>query len=249
MPTTQQNGYMQAATPFYGGSAGVQSDRAAQMQTGYRQSLGNQYSAINAQEEEQRRQLQARQQQQLFANQLQGQAAGTSGPSAAQMLLQQGSDAAAQNAAALAAGTRGNPMLAQRQAQQAQQAIGGQAAQQAAMLRAQEQQQAQGLYGQMLGQIRGADMEGRGMYGQQGLGYGAQGIQGLGLQQGMDTAIMGAEGQTNALNVGAYGDAQSRELERQRIEMERQAAERQFWASIIGAGTGAVGTVLAAGAT
>lgn len=88
-----------------------------------------------------------------FGEQLQARAAGTAGPSAAERLLQQ---ALEQNIAALraqaAAQAGANPALVARQLQQQQATLGQQAGQQAAILRAQEEERAQTALGQFLGQ-------------------------------------------------------------------------------------------------
>jgi hypothetical protein len=90
-------------------------------------------------------------------NQLMGMASGTSGPSAAQSLFQQSLDRAQKGAMSAAVSTRGiNPVAAARVGADAGANIAGEGAAQAAMLRAQEQQQAiamlQALQGQMGGQ-------------------------------------------------------------------------------------------------
>lgn len=101
--------------------------------------------------------LDARNRQAELADLLQARATGQAGPSVAEQQLQMGQDQATQNAAALAAQSRGNPLLAQRQAQvQAGQAQ-AQTNAEAARLRAQEQLQAQQQLGQVAGQLRAQD--------------------------------------------------------------------------------------------
>lgn len=88
--------------------------------------------------------------------QLQGQAAGTSGPSAAQLLLNQQTGQNLNNQLALAASLPGNQISsANRQIMQNQAVAQQQAIQQAAILRAQEQQQAQSLLGTTVNQAIG----------------------------------------------------------------------------------------------
>lgn len=88
-----------------------------------------------------------------LANQLQAQAAG-SGPSAAQALYKQAAQNQAAQASALAASQQGNVNagLATRGAQQAAAQANQQAAGNAAVMRNQEQLQAQGMLGQLSGQ-------------------------------------------------------------------------------------------------
>jgi hypothetical protein len=84
------------------------------------------------------------------------------GPSVAQQQLMQGQEAALKNAAALGASqsARGGGFGGINRQMMQQAAQGSQdVAQQAAMLRAQEQQQAMGQYGQFLGQNRGQDLQ------------------------------------------------------------------------------------------
>jgi hypothetical protein len=125
-------------------------------------------TSFRSQQEEQLRQLQVREQQQGLAQALAAAAAGR-GPSVAQTQLQGGLDEASRQAMAIAAGQRGNPLLAQRQAIAATQGAGLQGAVQLAALRAQEMQQARGELASVLGGTREADIAGRGQYGQQAL--------------------------------------------------------------------------------
>lgn len=92
-------------------------------------------------------------QQSDYINQLRGQANGTGAPSVAQMLLQQQTAKNAQGAASAIASQRGmNPALAAKLALDQAAGQNQQAAGQGAILRSQEQLQAQGLLGQALGQ-------------------------------------------------------------------------------------------------
>lgn len=91
------------------------------------------------------------QQQQQFVNALQSQANGTGGPSAAQQLMQNAMDQNAANSYSMAASQRGtNPMLAMRNAAQANAQAGLQSAGQTAAMRAQEQLNAQQMLGSQL---------------------------------------------------------------------------------------------------
>lgn len=108
------------------------------------QNVGWQDSGLNAQ---------SRAQQQGLAQMLMQRANGQGGPSAAQGMLQQGRDQAIQNALAIAnSGRGGNRGFAMRQAQMAGAQAMQSAAGQAAILRAQEQQQATG---QLAGALQG----------------------------------------------------------------------------------------------
>lgn len=96
---------------------------------------------------------------------MQSAAAGSGGPSAAETMQQGLFDKAIQRAFGLMRSNRAaNPAMAARMGQQAQAQLTGEAAQQAAMLRAQEQQQAvaqylQALMGQQQGFYQGKGLE------------------------------------------------------------------------------------------
>jgi hypothetical protein len=138
---------------------------------------------------------QARGYQTQLLQQLQDQAAGK-GPSLAQMQLQQGTEQNLRQQAAMAAGGR-NPGLASYQAAQNQSGAGQQMAGQAAMARLQEQQQAQGMLGQLSGQMRGQDQGLMGMQNQFALG-----------QAGIDQSQNALYNQLNAQQSGAYNKYQ-----------------------------------------
>jgi hypothetical protein len=93
-----------------------------------------------------------------LVGQLQAQAQGQ-GPSVAEQQLKAAQDQNMQQALALAASARGNvnPAMAQRVALQSQAQANQQSAQQAAVLKAQEQLQAQNQLGQLAGQGRSQD--------------------------------------------------------------------------------------------
>jgi len=92
-------------------------------------------------------------QQQDFINAIRAQSLGQGAPSPAALMLQQAQQQQAQQAQSLIAGQRGlNPALAARMALDQQAAAGQQSAAQGAILRAQEQQAAQGRLGAALGQ-------------------------------------------------------------------------------------------------
>lgn len=103
-------------------------------------------------------QRQARGGQQNLVGLLQRQAAGTGGPTAAGSLLQLEQDNALRQQLGLAAGARGNPALAQRVAAQNIGQLQQQNIAQAGALRAQEQQAAQGLLGNVLQGQRQQDL-------------------------------------------------------------------------------------------
>ena len=95
---------------------------------------------------------------------LQGQAAGTAGPSLAELQMQAERDRALQQQAALASSIGGRALpAAQRQLAQQAALSGQQQAQQAAILRAQEQQAAQQQLAQLLGTARSQDIQREGL--------------------------------------------------------------------------------------
>jgi hypothetical protein len=104
-------------------------------------------------------QNQFRSQQQALAASLGQAAAGTGGPSAAEATLQRATDRNMRQALSLALGARGgNQIAALKQAQDVRAEMGQDAAQQAAILRASEQQAAQQALGGVLAGARGADI-------------------------------------------------------------------------------------------
>ncbi len=175
-------------------------------------SRGMQGGAFDQQAQEQARQLQVREQQSALAAALAQQAAGQ-GPSVAQAQLQGALDANQQQALSLAAGARGNTALAQRNAMLAGSQANLQAGTQMAALRAQEQLSAQQQLAGVLGQQRGMDLEGRGMYGQQALGLGQQGLSSEELRQ---QAMMGQLDADTQHQLAAYqGRLQNQQGKRQ----------------------------------
>lgn len=106
-------------------------------------------------------------QQQALAQQLALQAAGKGGPTAAQSLFQGATDQNLRNAMALGQSQAGvSPGAGLRSILEAQSGATGQAASQAAALRAQEQLSAQGQLGGLYGQMAGQGLQAAGMYGQ-----------------------------------------------------------------------------------
>lgn len=166
------------------------------------------YDFFRAMQESQAQQNAARSGQQTNADAILARALGQGGPSLAEMQLRDATDRMLKQQAGAIGSLRGqNPALQQRQmlnqAANAQQQMAGQAA----MLRAQEQQAAQGLAANAFGQMRGQD---QGMF-----GVGAQGRQGQ-----------------NALNVQSDLDAQQQNLQR---EMANQQAIQRNQAMQYGA--------------
>jgi hypothetical protein len=100
---------------------------------------------------------QARGQQMSLAQSLAARAAGQ-GSSLAQMQMQQATDQSLASAMALARSGRGNPAVAMKAAQMQNGMTTQQAAGQSAQLRLQEQMQAQGQLADVLGQVRGGDL-------------------------------------------------------------------------------------------
>ena len=223
----------QAQAYMYGGSAAPIIQH--QYQQGYEQDQ-------SASLQEQQRQLQARQQQQGLVDLLQRQANGSGGPSVAEQQMRMGLDAAAQQANALAAGSRGNPMLAMRQAQQAQGQLAMQAAGQGAALRAQEQLAARGQLGGLLDQMRGADMASRGYFGQQGQFQ-------QGLQQSAFLANQQAQMQAALANQGAQLTEQQMAQQNKQfydnLSFQRAMQNQQMTMGIVGGALGAAGSAMA----
>ena len=141
------------------------------------QQKANEQAAKDA--EERKAQEEVRKRQLALADQLQTQASG-GGPSLAGQMYQQATDQNLKNAMALGASSRGarNPGLINQQVQNAQGVFSQQAAQGAAGARMQEQLNAQGQLGGLLGGTRGQDIS-------QSLGQ-----QGLGQQQSQYAATM-----------------------------------------------------------
>lgn len=103
-------------------------------------------------------------QEQTLTNALMAQAMGKGGPSAAELQMKAGGDQATANANAVAAAQRGvSPALAARQAQQFGAETAQKANQQAGILRAQEQLNAQQTAGSLLGSQRNARMQAAGI--------------------------------------------------------------------------------------
>lgn len=177
---------------------------------------------------------QAGQQQYGLANQLQTLAGQQQGPSAAQAQLQMGTDQALQSQLALARSGSGfgESSSAMQQAQMNAAGIQGNAANQAAMLRANEDQaararqlQALGMSGEALGQGRAADLA----LGQQQIGQSQFGTQAA-LQAGQqnDAARLGmVNAGLQAQNMGLAGQAQGLQAQNQANQLALQAAQAQ----------------------
>lgn len=148
----------------------------------------------------------SRDQQMSYINGLQDQLAGRGAPSAAQLQLQQGADTALQSANALAASAGPqNAAAAQRAAVMQGAQLTQQYGNQAAQLRAQEQQQLRGELGSALGGLRSQDLS--------ALGQASQNQQfSAGLQQQANLQNAGLQEQQNALGqqglISMYGMGQ-----------------------------------------
>lgn len=185
---------------------------------------------------------------QMYRNQAQG-----LGQSAAQAQLQQGTDQgiAAQMAMANSARGGAQAMLAAR-TQAGQQGAQMQAAsnQQAAVLRAQEQQQAMqglsgavGMQGQMAGQMRGQDAGLRGENMQFGLNERAQNIQVGNMNQGNQLAYEQMGNQMQGQNAGFRDAYAARQMQAAQAKEDRRVQETGSW---LGAGASVVGGLLGA---
>lgn len=204
-------------------------------------------------------QEQARQQQMGLAQMLQQQAAGTGGPTAAQMLLQQAQEQNANAIRSQVASQAGlSPGLAARLAAQGVEQSNLQSAQQAAILRAQEQQRAQGALGQLLTGVRGQDI---GLAGQEG-GLAAQ----IALAQGQmnqQTALSNVQNQLAQRGLaqgylGMAGDLYTGEqqrglqqlLQQNQLEASKEMAEGErkwnLYNTLIGGGLSAAGSIIGA---
>ena len=177
-------------------------------------------------------------------------------PSLAEMQMRAGQDRAAQTAINMAASARGGGgMLAAQQAQQAG-ALGQQNVNRdAAMMRAQETAQARDAYGNLMNNVRGADLSSMGTradmaQAQAGINLTSEQqryAQGMGYRQGADNvrsdqrdANIGiAQGNQNARTALYTGQAQAAATER--------AANRQAMAGLAGAGLGAAATMYTGG--
>lgn len=177
----------------------------------------------------------ARAQQQAFADALRAQAEGRGGPSAAEMQMQRGLDSSVQNAMAMAAAQRGNPMLAQRQAQMSAGQMSADVAGQSAQLRAQEQLAAQNLYAQQLAGMRGMDLQGQQMWSQRELG-----LTGLGQNQALSQAQL--DQQAALANQSAYQRAIDQAIQAygvdQGVSVQQSAQDAQVAGSGMAAGAG-----------
>lgn len=171
---------------------------------------------------------------------------------AAQQFRQQ-SDAAAQQAMAVArSGRGGNMALAQRDGLQAQATMGQQAAAQAATLRAQEQQQYQMMMGQMLAQQRAQDLQAQGLDAQQ-----AQYQAMLEMQQRQlnDQTSLGYDSLGHQQTMGAMQGSMAADAARGGYQMQAAVANSQADAQrdgqmlglIGGAATGGLGLLRGSG--
>lgn len=165
-------------------------------------------------------------------------------PSLAEMQMRAGQDQANQAALNMAASSRGGGALLGAQQAQAASALGNQqVTRDAAMLRAQEQAQARGQYGQMLGEMRSesgaqAQAQAQIQLASEQQRYG----QSLGYRQEADAR---REGERDA-NIGIAQSNQSAQTAVQTGSQQAAAADR---ASQRGATAGLLGSALGAGAT
>lgn len=181
----------------------------------------------------------ARAQQQAFAEALLAQAQGRAGPSAAEVQMQRGLDSSVQNAMAMAAAQRGNPLLAQRQAQQAAGQMSADVAGQTAALRAQEQLAAQQLYQQQLAGMRGMDLQGQQMWSQRELG-----LSGIGENRALSQAQL--DQQTRLANQSAYQRAIDQAIQAYGVDQGVSVQQSAQDAQVAGAGIGAGAALLGA---
>lgn len=135
------------------------------------------------------------------------------GPSIADTQMRQGLDAAIRQQQALAASGRGNAAMAQRQASLNASGMAQNMAGQAAINRLQEQQQAQGMLGQMLSGVRGQDV----------------GLAQFNAQQ---------QAQNRAMNDAAYQNALANALNAQQLAQRGQLAYQDARTSRFGSITG-----------
>lgn len=169
------------------------------------------------------------------------------GPSAAQAQLRMGLDQATASQYALANSARGGALGlagAQQQAQSQAALMAGQAAQQAAVLRAQEQQAGMAGYAGVMGQQRGQDLQAQGLDAQQAQYQAGLEMQQRGLnstdqrffeQQAMEIQRMRMQG---AMARQDFQAAQHRNTDAARAELD--AANSANAAATVKAATGAV---------
>lgn len=163
-------------------------------------------------------------QQDDLVRQLQARARGTV-PSSAEQMLRQQTDRTTQGAAAMMGSVRGmNPALAAMQASRAQAEAQAQANQQSAILRAQEQAQAESMLGQYL-----------------------QGLAGQQLQRDQ-MGIQRELGMAGIAEQRASREQQALQWQEQLAAME-EAQRRQFWQQMLGGGLGGLGEILTLYAT
>lgn len=180
----------------------------------------------------------ARAQQASLADAILARARGEGGPSLAELQLRQATDRNAAQAAGAIGSIRGmNPGAAARLILNQQAGMNQQAAGQAALLRAQEQQSAQALGAQALGGMRGQDL------GQMGA-YGALFGQAGGLQQG----LTGADLERQRMNAQMALAQQQSQMEAQRINAGIDQQNAQNNAQVIGSTVNAIGAGLGMGA-
>lgn len=173
-----------------------------------------------------------RPEQQAFIQQLQAQAAGTGGPSAAQAQLQAGLDAAARQQIGLSAAQSGvSSGAALRQGVTAGQDLLQRGAADAAQLRAQEQFQGQQLLGQALGQTRGQDIQQAQLSTQAALQNRALQLQELGLNQQEAIQTMSLELRDRLAQQGFAVD-----LEKLRVATQLSVAGMDLQAALARAG-------------
>lgn len=191
--------------------------------------LGPDYNFTNALDASQRaaslgvdRAFGAGDQQQALADALRAQAEGRGGPSLAEMQLAQATDRTAKQAAGMIGAQRGlSAGTATRLAANAGAAANQEAAGQAAMIRAQEQMQAQAALAQQLAAMRGGDINqqqaSQGLFGQAGALRGDQ--RGQNLQNFQ---------QTQALNAGVAAGNQQAAMHAEALAQNDAARAQQM---------------------
>lgn len=196
------------------------------------------------------RQQQARGDQMALGQQYQDVISGKA-PSLAEMQMRQGQDDAAKSALNLAASARGGgALLAQQQAINAN-ALGQQrVGQDAAMLRAQETSQARDAYGNLLNNVRGADLGSMGQRADMANSQADSRVQQRGMNDAMGMGYRGAaDNMRNAQTDRNLSLGQSNQSMYTAMATGAQQAAASTRAAYIGAGAGLVGGGLGAAAS
>ncbi len=229
-----------------GGDGGYARRRAAELQGVAEEAYGRNVVGASGARDAYGRSLEARAGQDRLAANLEARVLGQGGPSVAEMQLRRGQVAATQGAQNVAANARGgNYANASVAASDAATQGAANANEQAAMLRAQEQAQAEQRLAELYAAQRSGDFA-------EGQGLGGLALQERGVNDAQYNAGINQElsfGQADLQGSIAYSNADLQAaLQEQKINAELAEAARQrkaqFWGSLIGAGAGIAGSAV-----